>query len=133
MAAFDGAATLEHVEEAGQVCIDIGVRIDQRIAHTGLRREMHHIGELMRGEQLGHFGTICDIERLEAKRRKAAQLGEPRLLERGIVVVIEIVDPDDRASLLEQAARHMEPDESRRSGHQYLRTVLHAHSSLAIP
>src|SRR5579885_3245316 len=36
------AATLEHIEKAGDVGVNVGVRIDERVAHAGLRGEMHH-------------------------------------------------------------------------------------------
>ena len=35
-------AALQHVEEADEVGVDIGVRVLERVAHAGLGREMHH-------------------------------------------------------------------------------------------
>ena len=56
------AAALEDVGEAGQIGIHIGVRIDQRIAHAGLRREMNHIGKAMLREQRCHALAIGKVE-----------------------------------------------------------------------
>ena len=38
-------ATFEQVEKARKIGVGIGARIDQGMAHPGLRREMHDMGE----------------------------------------------------------------------------------------
>jgi len=126
VAATDGATALQPIDEACQIGIKIGV---QRIAHTGLRREMHHIGKFIRLKQPSRSRSVSDVEFFEPKRRKAAQLTETSTLERGVIVVVEIVDPDDRAALLEKAANDMEPNESGGARHEYWRPVLHARLS----
>ena len=47
-------AAFEDIGEADQIGIHIGVRIDQRIAHAGLRGEMDDMGKAMLREQRGH-------------------------------------------------------------------------------
>ena len=44
-------AAFQHVEEALQVGVDIGVRIAERMAHAGLRGEMHDMRKSVLGEQ----------------------------------------------------------------------------------
>ena len=97
-------AAFEHVEEAGQVGVDIGVRIDQRMAHAGLRGEMHDTGEA----DAPRTAPPCRSRsaRSSLTKAKAGQLrefGEPRLLERRIVIGIEVVDADDRPARLRAA------------------------------
>ena len=45
------AAAFQHVDEALQVGIHVGVRIGQRMAHAGLRGEMDDVGKLVRRKQ----------------------------------------------------------------------------------
>src|SRR5215210_703053 len=65
-------APLEHIEKALDVGVDIGLRVDQRVAHTRLRREMHHIGKAMFGKQLLHSVPVRQVELNEAKLREGA-------------------------------------------------------------
>ncbi len=51
MLAIVVTAALQHVDEALEIRIDIGVGILQRIANAGLRREMDHDGKSMLREQ----------------------------------------------------------------------------------
>ncbi len=107
MAACRLAAAFEHIEEADQIGVDVGVRIDQRIANAGLGGEMHDVGKPVRREQRGHRVAVCEIGLLEAKLRERRKLREPRLLQSRIVVGVEVVEADNTAPLLQQPlARH---------------------------
>src|SRR5689334_12449081 len=77
---------------------------------------MHHVAETMLAEQPGNALAVGDAALLEAECRKDCQLGEPRALERRVIVGVQVVEPDDRPPLLQQAARHVIADESGRSG-----------------
>src|SRR5436305_10740843 len=100
MAGANRTATLEHVDEAHQIRPRVGVRIDQRIAHASLRREMHHARELMVRKQLCDGLAIREVQLLELKRSEAAKLLQSRILQRGIIIIIKVVYPDNRAPLL---------------------------------
>ena len=120
------AAAFEHVEEAGDIRLDIGVRIDQRMPHSRLRGEMHHLRKPPGGEQRGHFRPIGDVEPLEAEAREGGELFQPRLLEPHVVVRIEIVDADDGSAAFEQTTRHVKADEARGPGDQDRFRVRHS-------
>ncbi len=45
------AAALQHIKEADEIGICIGIRIDQRMAHARLRREMDHVRKTVIGKQ----------------------------------------------------------------------------------
>src|ERR1700756_3277606 len=90
-------AALEDVEEAGEVRVRVGVRIDQRMADPGLSGEMHDVGKAMPCEQRRHAGAGGEVELDETEGAFLRQHGETRLLERRIVVGFEIVEPDARA------------------------------------
>ena len=56
------AAAFQDVEEAVEIGVDIGVRVDQRMAHAGLRGEMHDVGKAVLGEQRRDGGAVGKIE-----------------------------------------------------------------------
>src|SRR5258707_12224027 len=56
---------------------------------------------------------IGDVEPDEPKRWSLCEIVEARLLERRIVIGVEIVKTDDVAAIRRETARDMEPDESR--------------------
>ena len=61
-------ATFEDSREAGQIGIDIGERIDERMPNAGLRREVNDVRKAMLLEQRGHSLAIGEIELDETKR-----------------------------------------------------------------
>ena len=68
--------------------------IDQRIAHAGLRRQVHDVAEALLLEKRRSRRRIRQIER-DAAYPAAAQARRARALERDIVVRVEVVDADD--------------------------------------
>ena len=109
-------AAFEDVREADDVAVDVGKRILQRVAHAGLRREVNHALELLAREQLRHPRPVGEIQLDEAEVRPLPQLREPRLLQRDVVVVVEVVEPDDFVAALQQELRGVEADEAGRAG-----------------
>jgi hypothetical protein len=73
-------ATLEHVEEAGEVGIGIGIGIDQRVTHAGLRGEMRDGRKTMRGKQFRHGLAIVDIDLRKFEIGERLELRDPGLL-----------------------------------------------------
>ena len=47
-------APFQHIDEAFEIGVDIGVRMIDRMTHAGLRREMHHLGKAVCGKQTLH-------------------------------------------------------------------------------
>jgi hypothetical protein len=58
-------AALEDVQEADDVRVDVGVRVDQRVAHAGLRREVDHAIEPLTRKQRRHAIPVGDVATLE--------------------------------------------------------------------
>ena len=111
------AAALEHVEEAGQVGIRIGIRIDQRMPHAGLCGEMHHVRKPVRREQVGHRRAIRQIDLLEAEvRAVGGKIFEPRLLQPGIVVGVEIVEANHAVAIRQQTLADVHADKAGSAG-----------------
>ena len=113
------AAAFEHIGKALKVGVHIGLRILKRIAHAGLRGEMHDVGKFFRLEQCRNGGAIGEIKLDEAEAVVAFKLLQAGVLERGIVIEREIVDADHRPPTLQQAPRHLRADEAGRASHQH--------------
>ena len=113
------AAPLQHVDETFDVRIDIGVRVFQRIAHAGLRREMDdHRKTVVRKQRL-HRAAIGKIEFLETEIGLAFQDFETRLLQLRIVIVVDDIETDDVAAVRQQTLRNVKPDEAGGTRHEY--------------
>ena len=63
-------------------------------------------------------GPVGEIELLEGELLVRRELGETRFLERHVVVVVHVVEPDDRVAALDQIFRDVKADEARRAGHE---------------
>ncbi len=112
------AAAFENVKKAGEIGVEIGVRILQRIAHARLRGEMHHRTEVaVAKHRLGAF-AVGKIELVKGESAELPQHGKPRLLERGVVVVVDAVDADDGAAAFQKPPRQRKADEACSAGDQ---------------
>ena len=92
--------------------------IDQRIAHAGLGGEIDHPLRLFALEKLGNPSAIGNIEPRQRETRVGRQTRESCLLEGDVVVVVEIVYPDDFVAAREQALADMHADKTRGAGEQ---------------
>ena len=75
------AAALEDVQEAGDVGIDISVRVVERVADAGLRGEMHDALRLLRGEGRLDRRPVAEIGLDEAEAVAPLEPLEARLLQ----------------------------------------------------
>src|ERR1051325_831778 len=108
----------EDVEKAAQVRLDVDVRIDQRVAHAGLRGEMHDARRLVRLEDLAQPLIVGNIRPQKAEILPLPENRQPRFLERDVVIVIEVVDGDDLVPAVEQPFGDVKSDEAGRAGHR---------------
>ena len=99
------ATAFENIDEADHVAIDIGMGILQRIAHTGLRREVDHALRAFRREQGGNALAIGDIQ--------------PRQLEARTVIIVEVVHPDHFVAARQQQLADVHADKPGGAGDQY--------------
>jgi hypothetical protein len=114
------AAPLEHGHRAGDVAVDVGERGLNAVAHAGLRAEVDDSLELLAGEQLRHSVSVGEVELDELEPSVALEHLEPRVLQREVVVLVEVVEADDLVAALEQQLRRMISDESSGTCNQYL-------------
>ena len=119
MAALVVPAAFENIEEAFEIGIGVGVGMMDRMADARLSRHVDHVRKPVLGEQRRDDRPIRKIGMNEFESGLRPQQIEPRLLERGIVKVIEIVEPDDMTAFGQQLTRDMEADETRSPRDQY--------------
>src|SRR5215217_6142960 len=88
---------LEQVAVTDEVRLNVGLRVFEAVANARLRAEMNDRVQLEAVRKRLQLPGVCKIDALEVKTvgEVAAKHVEPRLLERGIVIIIEIVDSDD--------------------------------------
>ena len=114
------AAGLKDVEEADEVALEVGARVLDGVADTGLGREVHHDVETVLGEQALDEGGIAQVAAHEGEAAVGVGLGQhaqARVLDAGIVVAVEVVEADDCViGLLEQLLDEEGTDEAGRSG-----------------
>ena len=99
------AAAFEDMQEAGDVRGDISVRVVERVADPGLRCEMHDARRLLLGEGRLDRGPVAEIGLDEAEGFVPRELEKPRLLQRHVVIGIEIVEPDHLVAALDRDAQ----------------------------
>src|SRR5258708_210999 len=113
-------AALEDVEKADDVAVGVSARVGQRVPHARLGGKVHHALEVLGLKQPGYGVGVADIRLHEPKSRMPGQQREATLLETGIVVCIEVVEPDDFITPVEQASRRVIADEASRTGYKNL-------------
>jgi hypothetical protein len=119
MPASSVAAAFEHIEEAREIGIDIGVGIDQGMSHAGLRSEMHDGGKTIRRKQLRHELAFGKVRPDEFEIRGCLELRDPGLFQMGIVISIEVVEADHLIAVRQQPPRDMHADKPGRSGDKH--------------
>lgn len=113
-------AGLEHVEEADEVALEVGARVLDGVADTGLGGEVHHDVEAVLREQALDEGGVAQVTAHEGESAVCVGLGkhaQAGVLDAGVVVAVEVVETDDHiVGLLEQLLDEERADEAGRSG-----------------
>gem|GEM_PF-3844699 len=112
-------ASLEDVDEANQVGVNVGMGVFNGVANPGLRRQVDDARRCELAEGFRHFLTVGDVL---ADFGKPVPGGQPRkscLLEGDIVIVVDVIDANDLIAPVQKLVRHMGPDEPGCSRYQY--------------
>ena len=80
--------------------------------------------EAFLSEQTFESFRVRKIHALETESGAAFELFQPVCLELNRIIVVEIVDADDRMAVRDQAAAEMKTDESGCAGDQYMHETL---------
>lgn len=92
------AASLEDVEKADEVALEVGARVLDGITHARLGGEVHHDVEAVLGEQALDEGGVAQVAAHEgeaAVRVGFGQHAQARVLDAGVVVAVEVVEADN--------------------------------------
>ena len=98
-------AAFEDVQGAGDVALDVGVRVLERIAHAGLGGEVHDLVEALVREQVLDQRPVLQRAFDHAEVAMGREALGARTLERRVVIGVEIVEADDPVAALEQPQR----------------------------
>ena len=104
MVYFGPPATLEKSEEPDQIGVYVGFRVFQGIPDTRLGGQMNHALRSAGLEAGLHSLRILKTHSVIGKSLIGKQLGQPGSLEFGVVVVVQVIHPNDLVTALEQGA-----------------------------
>jgi len=113
------AAAFQDVAEADQVGVDIGGRVLQRVAHPGLGGQVDHALRLVLAEHPLHRLAVADVHALLGEALVILDPRQPRLLQRHVVVVVQVVDADDLVAAFQQTQGQRIADKAGGSGNEY--------------
>ena len=105
-------AAFQDIERADYVAVDVAVRIFQRMTHPCLRAKVHHPLELSGSKQVHHRCLVGKVRSHKLESRLSLQAFEARGLERDIVIIVEIVEPDHVVAPLQKAQCGKRSDEA---------------------
>jgi len=117
------ATSLEHMTEGVDVVAQVGGRVDQRIADARLRGQMDNVGERAVAKESRRRFRLGEIHARKRKAGQARKRRQARLLQRNVVVGIEVVDAGDARALRKQRARRVHADEAGGAGYQDVRVA----------
>jgi len=98
------ANSFEYIHETDQIAGYIFVWTGKGVPYSGLCCEMNHGFELAIAEKTFHPSFICEIKREKPESGPHAELPKPRILEPGIVIIVEVVYTDNFKPILEKPA-----------------------------
>ncbi len=117
----------QHVDMPRQVGAHIGVRIDQRIAHAGLRAEMDDRFDHLIGKRCLQRIIVGEIQLVKGEQlaMRLFQRGNPVPLQRHGIIIVHIIDADHGMALRHEPIGDGHADKAGRAGDQY-RHALHS-------
>src|SRR3546814_3197384 len=117
-----------NIQMPDKMRLDVGVGILDRIADAGLRTEMDDSIDRQTGKRLVQRGEIGEIDGDEAKAVmvRAFDFGDAVALQRHLIIIVEVIDPDHLFAAIEQLLRGMKADETRSASDK------HSHDSIPL-
>ena len=94
------------------------MRIVDRVANASLGCEVDNGRKPMFCKQLIGDCAIGEFELHETELRMLPQDIQPRLLQRRIIIAVQIIEPDNRAAFRQKLTRNVKSDKAGRTGDQ---------------
>ena len=85
------ATSFENIDEPGQVAIDIGMRIRERIPNTSLGGQMHDSSNRMASEKRSDRLSIGKIQSLKLELRERLQLLKTSFFQAHVVIGVQVI------------------------------------------
>ena len=114
---ISGFANFEKRDETGDVAVNIRVGVFHGVPDSSLSRQMHHVSKSHHVEKLSQQLGVVQIA-FNHQNAVAVKQGFPRLFQRRVVIVVEIVKPNDSISAFFEGKGNVCTDETSRSSHQ---------------
>jgi hypothetical protein len=131
MSAAIMTAAFENGGEAGQIGIDVGEWVDQRMPDTGLRGKMYNVRKAELLEQVRHPAAVGKVQFHEPKPTRLRKLGTPRFLQNRVIVAVHVVEADNVVAVTQETSRNMKPNKACRACHQN-RAISHLSHSVSV-
>jgi hypothetical protein len=117
-------ASLEHMEGAGKIAINVCMRIEQRVPHASLRTEVNDPLETRFAKESFHPMPIGKVELDEPESWLTFENGEPGFLQLDVIVLVQVIEPNDLIAPLQKTPGHEKADKTRRAGDEHPHDVL---------
>src|SRR5439155_6934574 len=119
------ATSLKDVSKRDHIALDVGMRVDQRVPHTRLSRQVYHAIKYMPSKARGNHSRIRQVSADElvitaGPRCCLFQELEARLLDARIVVIIYHIESHHSMTLLEQPPGGVKANETGVAGDENL-------------
>jgi len=118
-------ASFQDIEETHYVGVHVRIRVFERIPHPCLGRQVHDRIEARSGEEILHGRPIDHINVYMGEGGVGGQRVQACLFQVRVVVIVEIVEANNGASLIQEFSGKVETDESGGAGDQYLVGFIH--------
>ena len=106
------STTFEDIHESDNVAVNVGVWIFKRVSHPGLSCKIDDDIEFVLRKQLSQRFTVFQIKTCEGEIRILSESCEPIFFKLDIIVIVEVVEPDNFLSPFEQLDGNVGTDES---------------------
>jgi hypothetical protein len=118
VAALASAYAFEYVDEGDEIAGNVFVGTGNRASYAGLRCQMKHSLEITVAEKAFHTCPICQVKGKEPESGPDAELPEPRILEPGVVVVIQVIYTNYLKAIREEPVNEVGANETSGTGDQ---------------
>ena len=114
------AAAFQHVAEAYQIGADIGGRVLQAVAHSGLGGQVDHMTEALRRKEPFQACAVGQIRLDKAEAGPPFQPGQPIPLELHLIVIIAVVQPHNTVTVRHETLCEVVADEAGDAGDKHM-------------
>ena len=142
------AAGLENIEEADHIALHVGIRVRDGVAHAGLCREVYHLVKFFGSKKFVNGFLVSQVHAQKTStrerrtfehlpegylgkhssvRRTEAVFPQAPVLETHIVIVVDVVEPDNIVPAGRKHRHNLRSDKTRCTCHKNLHLTVPVH------